>query len=96
MVLELGLITVKPGVKEAFEAAMVNASTAIIGAADGFHEFTGHGWGIERPDTYMFTVRWESREHHLSAFAAGTDLLAAWETEVGPYIESASFEHFAL
>lgn len=96
MVLELGLITVKPGTQADFEVAFATAATDIIGAADGFHEYTGHGWGIERPDTYMFTVRWQSREQHLAAFAPGTPLLAAFEELVGPFIEAATFEHYSL
>ena len=44
----------------------------------------------------MFTVRWQSREQHLAAFAPGTPLLAAFEELVGPFIEAATFEHYSL
>ena len=63
--------------------------------AAGFVEFEAHGWCVERPSVYLFTIRWETLEHHTEGFR-GSDLFTRWRALIGPHFDGApQVEHFA-
>lgn len=94
MVTELGLIDVLPGHREEFERDMAIAAATIIGAAEGFIDYTPHGWGVEHPDRFMFTVHWESVEHHKVTFFTSPGL-QQWIDLMGPHVDGdGTFEHY--
>lgn len=66
MILEAAPLSVKPGQREAFEAAFGEAQ-AIIASMPGYrsHELQRC---IERPDQYLLLVRWDSVEAHEVGF----------------------------
>ena len=95
-VLEVAQVTVLAGHEEAFEADLLQAAATVLPQARGFLEFAGHGFGIERPLTYLFTIRWETLEDHLDGFRGG-DLFPQWRALIGPHFDGAPVvEHFAL
>ena len=95
-VLEVAQVTVLAGHEEAFEADLLQAAATVLPQAQGFLEFAGHGFGIERPLTYLFTIRWETLEDHLEGFRGG-DLFPQWRAIIGPHFDGAPVvEHFAL
>jgi heme-degrading monooxygenase HmoA len=95
-VLEVAQVTVLPGHEEAFEADLLQAASTVLPRAHGFLEFGAHGFGIERPLTYLFTIRWETLEDHLEGFRGG-DLFPQWRALIGPHFDGAPVvEHFAI
>jgi len=95
-VLEIAQIPVLAGHEEAFEADLLQAASTVLPQARGFIEFTAHGFGIERPGVYLFTIRWESLEDHLEGFRGG-DLFPQWRALIGPHFDGTPVvEHFAL
>ena len=94
MILEVALIPVLPGHEQDFESDLLQAAQTVLHRADGFVEFTGHGWGVERPGTYLFTIRWDSLEAHIEGFR-GSDLFDEWRTLIGPHFDGTPVvEHF--
>jgi heme-degrading monooxygenase HmoA len=95
MVLEIAQVTVLPGHETDFEADLLQAAATVLPRAAGFLEFTGHGWGIERPQVYLFTIRWDALEDHLEGFRGG-ELFAQWRSLIGPHFDGVPVvEHFA-
>jgi heme-degrading monooxygenase HmoA len=95
MVLEVAHVQVLPGHEKEFEDALREAAATVLPQADGFVEFHAHGWCVERPNTYLFTIRWETLEHHTEGFR-GSDLFAQWRAFIGPHFDGAPVvEHFA-
>lgn len=95
-VLEVALVTVLPGHEGDFESDLLQAAHTVLPRARGFIEFTGHGWGVERPLTYLFTIRWETLEDHLDGFRGG-DLFPEWRGLIGPHFDGAPVvEHFSV
>ena len=66
MILEVAMLTVRPGHEPAFEAAFRRASS-IISSMPGFvsHELQRC---IEVPNRYVLLVRWQSLEAHTIGF----------------------------
>ena len=66
MILEVAMLTVRPGHEAAFEAAFRQASS-IISSMPGFvsHELQRC---IEVPNRYVLLVRWQSLEAHTIGF----------------------------
>ncbi len=96
MVTELGLVDVLPGHKEDFERDMAIAAADIIGAAEGFIDYTPHGWGIENPQQFMFIVHWESVEHHKVKFFNSPGL-QAWIDLMGQHTDGpGTYVHYEL
>jgi heme-degrading monooxygenase HmoA len=94
-VLEVAQVTVLPGHQEDFVADLLQAASTILPMAHGFIEFAGHGFGIERPLTYLFTIRWESLADHLEGFRGG-DLFVQWRDLIGPHFDGTPVvEHFS-
>jgi heme-degrading monooxygenase HmoA len=93
--LEVALVTVLPGHEADFEADLRQAAATVLSQARGFIEFTGHGYGIERPLTYLFTIRWETLEDHLEGFRGG-ELFVHWRELIGPHFDGVPVvEHFS-
>lgn len=94
MVLEVAAVTVLPGHEEAFVAALREAAATLLPEAEGFVEFDAHGWCVERPSVYLFTIRWETLEHHTEGFR-GSELFTRWRALIGPHFDGApTVEHF--
>jgi len=94
VVLELAHVTVLPGHQTEFEIALAEAVASVLPRAAGFVDFTGHGWCIERPSVYLFTITWEALEDHTEGFR-GSELFTAWRALIGPHFDGAPVvEHF--
>ncbi|MBK9738990.1 MAG: antibiotic biosynthesis monooxygenase [Actinobacteria bacterium] len=95
-VLEVAQVTVQPGHEADFEADLLQAAHTVLPRSGGFIEFTGHGWGIERPLTYLFTIRWETLADHLEGFR-GSALFDEWRALIGPHFDGIPVvEHFGV
>lgn len=66
MILEVAILNIKPGQREAFEAAFRQASP-IIASMKGYisHEVQHC---IETPDRYILLVRWQTLKDHTVGF----------------------------
>ena len=66
MILEVAILNIRPGQREAFEAAFRQASP-IIASMQGYisHEVQHC---IETPDRYILLVRWQTLEDHTVGF----------------------------
>ena len=94
MILEVGFIPVLDGRQAEFEVTINDAVENLLSKSDGYRGFTCHGWGIERPNVYMFSVAWETLEHHTVGFRE-SDRFAEWRALIGPFFDGAPFvEHF--
>ena len=94
MILEVAHVTVLPDHEPQFESDLRTAASTVLPQADGFVEFTPHGWCIERPSVYLFTIRWHTLEHHTEGFR-GSDLFTQWRALIGPHFDGApTVEHF--
>jgi heme-degrading monooxygenase HmoA len=95
MVLEVAHVPVLPGHEVAFEEDLRRAAATVLPQARGFVEFQAHGWCVERPGTYLFTIRWEALEDHTEGFR-GSELFGQWRALIGPHFDGApTVEHFA-
>jgi len=95
-VLEVAQIPVLTGHEEEFEADLLQAASTVLPRARGFIEFTAHGYGIERPRVYLFTIRWETLEDHLDGFRGG-ELFPEWRALIGPHFDGTPVvEHFSF
>jgi len=95
-VLEVAQVPVLPGHEADFEADLLQAASTVLPEALGFLSFTGHGWGIERPNTYLFTIHWDTLEAHTEGFR-GSELFTRWRALIGPHFDGQPVvEHFAI
>jgi heme-degrading monooxygenase HmoA len=96
MILEVGFIPVLEDRKAEFETTINAAVEDLLSKSAGYLGFTFHGWGIERPNVYMFSVKWETLEHHTVGFRE-SDLFTQWRAIIGPFFDGAPLvEHFAV
>lgn len=96
MILEVGFIPVLEDRKAEFETTITAAVETLLSKSDGFLGFTFHGWGIERPNVYMFSVKWETLEHHTAGFRE-SERFTEWRSIIGPFFDGAPLvEHFAV
>jgi heme-degrading monooxygenase HmoA len=94
MVLELALVDVLPGHEEAFVADLDRAAAEVLPRAEGFISFTAHGWCVERPTVFMFTITWRSLADHTEGFR-GSDLFVEWRSHIGAHFAAPPVvEHF--
>ncbi len=94
-VLELAQVEILAGHQGSFEADLLVAASTVLPRATGFVEFTAHGWCVERPTVYLFTIRWETLADHTEGFR-GSDLFAEWRGLIGAHFASPPVvEHFA-
>lgn len=70
MILEQAVLDVRPGQAKDFEEAFSRAK-AIISAVAGFQELTLSRC-VERPDTYLLLVHWDTLEDHTEGFRRST------------------------
>lgn len=93
-VLEVAQVDVLPGHEDAFEADLLQAAATVLSQAAGFIEFTAHGWGMERPNVYFFSIRWETLADHIDGFRGG-ELFTQWRALIGSHFASPPVvEHF--
>lgn len=94
-VLEVAHVTVLPGHESDFETDLLQAAATVLPRARGFIAFTGHGWGVERRRTYLFSIRWETLEDHTDGFR-GSDLFTEWRGLIGPHFDGPPVvEHYS-
>ena len=76
MILEVAVLSIKPGQSPAFEEAFVSAST-IIASMKGYisHELKKC---LEKEDQYLLLVKWEALEDHEIGFR-GSPLYQDWK-----------------
>lgn len=84
MILEIAQIDVKPGLEEAFEAG-VREATALFERAKGCRGMELQR-SIEKPQRYRLFVRWETLENHTVDFRGSADF-QAWRALVGHCFE---------
>ncbi len=95
MILELADIRIQPGRNAEFDAAIVRGVETVISKAKGFRGYEVHK-GIESPERYLLTIRWETLENHTVDFR-GSAAFAEWRAIVGPYFAAPpQVEHFEL
>ncbi len=94
MILEVAHVPIKDGQGEQFVEALREAATTILPQANGFLGFEAHGWCVERPGVFLFTIRWETLEDHIEGFR-GSELFTQWRELIGPHFaEAPTVEHF--
>ncbi len=92
MILEVAVITVKPGQGKLFEAIFPQAEK-VISAAPGYiaHELRR---SLETPGKYLLLVRWESLEAHTVGFR-GSPRFQEWRGLIGGFFQSPpEVEHY--
>lgn len=95
MILEVAQVAILPGHETAFEADLNQAVDEVLLQAAGCVSFTAHGWCVERPHVFMFTIGWETLEDHTIGFR-GSDLFVRWRELIGPHFDGTPVvEHFA-
>jgi heme-degrading monooxygenase HmoA len=83
---------VQPGREPEFEAAFAQAKL-VIAESPGFCWLELHR-GVERPDTYLLLVCWESLQAHTVGFR-GSDRFVRWRELIGPFFAGApDVEHY--
>jgi heme-degrading monooxygenase HmoA len=96
MILEVAFVPVLEDRKAEFETTIAAAVESLLSKSEGYLGFTFHGWGIERPNIYMFSVKWETLEHHTIGFRE-SDRFTEWRSIIGPFFDGAPLvEHFAV
>ncbi len=94
MILELAMVDVLKGHEQEFVAALDRAATHVLPRAEGFISFTAHGWCVERPSVFLFTIAWERLEDHTEGFR-GSELFTEWRSHIGPHFAAPPVvEHF--
>ncbi len=79
-----------------FERDLDLAAGDILSQATGMIEYTGVGWCVERPNTYLFTIDWETLEDHMVGFRE-SELFTQWRELIGPHFDGPpTVEHFTL
>jgi len=95
MILEHADITISAGKNAEFEEAVARGIATVISQATGFIDAQVHK-GIESPERYLLTIRWETLENHTVDFRGGP-LFPQWRAIVGPYFAKPPVvEHFDL
>jgi heme-degrading monooxygenase HmoA len=93
MILEHADITIAVGKNAAFEEAIQRGIATVIAKATGFIDAQVHK-GIESPERYVLTIRWQTLDNHTVDFRGGP-LFAQWREIVGPFFAKPPVvEHF--
>lgn len=93
MILEHADIRIAPGQQAAFEEAIQRGLRTVIPQARGFLGAQVHH-GIEQPERYVLTIRWETLEDHTVGFRQ-SELFTQWRAIVGPFfVAPPVVEHF--
>jgi heme-degrading monooxygenase HmoA len=95
MVLEVAQIPVLAGRETEFTSALDEAALTLLAKSDGFIAFNALGWCVERPGVFLFTIEWETIEHHMEGFR-NSEAFTQWRALIGPFFDGAPVvEHFA-
>ena len=95
MILEVADIRIQPGRQAEFDAAIADGVRRVIALAPGYLGHQVHK-GLESPERYLLTIRWNALEDHTVAFR-GSPAFAQWRAIVGPYFaQPPHVEHFEL
>jgi quinol monooxygenase YgiN len=86
VILESAEIKVAPDNHQAFEQAIRMAVDTVLNQASGFIKFQLHK-GIEKSDTYMFHIHWETLEDHTVKFRE-SDLFTKWREIISPFFDA--------
>ncbi|MGV1004502.1 MAG: antibiotic biosynthesis monooxygenase family protein [Candidatus Nanopelagicales bacterium] len=93
MIIESALMTITAGQEESFLAALESAK-AVLRQSPGFLSVTVQR-GIERPDTFLLLIGWETLQAHTEGFRGGP-LFAQWRELIGPFFAGPpTVEHWA-
>ena len=92
MIIETAFMTVAPGDEAAFETALEQART-LVESSTGCRGLEVHR-GIERPQTFMLLIRWDSLADHTETFR-GSQAFVQWRAILGPlFAETPQVEHW--
>jgi heme-degrading monooxygenase HmoA len=92
MILEHAVLDVRPGERDAFEAAFAEAK-AIISASPGFDHLELRRC-VETPDRYLLLVQWDAIEHHTEGFR-GSPAFEQWRALLHHFYEpKPTVEHY--
>ncbi|HTJ67371.1 MAG TPA: antibiotic biosynthesis monooxygenase family protein [Actinospica sp.] len=92
MIVEHAEFSIAEADAEKFEAAYAQARE-LLAQTDGFLWAHMHR-GIERPDSYLLLVGWESLEAHTVDFRE-SERFPQWRALIGPYFAAApTVEHY--
>jgi heme-degrading monooxygenase HmoA len=93
MILEVADIRIQPGRQAEFDEAIGHGVRSVISLAKGFRGWQVHK-GIESPERYLLTIRWDSVEDHTVTFR-GSEAFAQWREIVSPFFAAPpQVEHF--
>jgi heme-degrading monooxygenase HmoA len=92
MVLEVGLIDVRPGQEDRFQVAYGQAREAL--ASTPGCRSVRMTRGVESPSRFVLLVEWDSVTAHEENFRA-TDRFTTWRALIGPYFaQPPQVEHY--
>jgi heme-degrading monooxygenase HmoA len=95
MILETAFISVKPGEVENLIAVLPQAEAEVLRKAQGFISLS-YQTGIERENTVLLTLLWETLEDHTVKFREG-ELFPKWREFIGPFFaEPPVVEHWEV
>jgi quinol monooxygenase YgiN len=95
MILEHADFRIPPGKQNEFDEAIQRGIETVVSKSKGFIGYQVHK-GIESPERYLLTIRWETLENHTVDFRGGP-LFPQWRAIVGPYFAAPPVvEHFTL
>ena len=92
MIVELAMLTIRPGGEARFEAVFPLAAR-VLAASRGYlsHELRRC---IETPNRYALRIEWATIEDHTVGFR-GSPAFAEWRSLIGPFFETPPVvEHF--
>lgn len=92
MIVELAMISIRPGEERRFEAVFPVAAR-VLAASRGYlaHELRR---SVENPNRYALRIEWATLEDHTVGFR-GSPAFSEWRALIGPYFESPPVvEHF--
>ncbi|MGB3285381.1 MULTISPECIES: antibiotic biosynthesis monooxygenase family protein [Mycobacteriaceae] len=93
MIVEHGVLPIRPGREAEFEAAFATARP-LIAAQPGFQGIS-MSRSIESPNLYLLLVQWDSVEAHTEGFRKSPEF-AQWRALLHEFYESPpEIEHFA-
>ncbi|MDQ1304259.1 MAG: hypothetical protein QG671_86 [Actinomycetota bacterium] len=92
--METAQLRIADGREEAFERALETAK-AVLAQAPGFRAIHVHR-GIERPDTFLLAIGWDTLEDHTVGFRE-SPLFAQWRGIISEFFaEPPQVEHWQL
>jgi heme-degrading monooxygenase HmoA len=91
MILETALITVTPGREAEFINAVEFRGVEVLEQADGFLGLE-ISQGVERPNTILLALGWDTLEDHTVKFRGGP-LFAAWRAVISPFFAEGTAPH---